>query len=60
MTAEATVFVEENERGWWQVRVRYAGAERPFTLVVVPTEAEAVTAARGYSVIHDWRFEQEG
>lgn len=51
------VYVEENERGWWAVRVRYAGAERAHTLVVLPTEDEAVTAAKGYAALHGWTFE---
>lgn len=61
MSAETTVFVEHHpERtatGWFHVRVRYPGA-KPHTLVSLPTEAEAVKAARGYAIKHGWTFEE--
>lgn len=61
MTAETVVFVERHpERAtteWFRVRVQYPGA-KPTTLLSVPTEDEAVKAARGYAAKYGWRFEQ--
>lgn len=53
------VFVERHpERvttGWFHVRVQYPGT-KPHTLVSVPSEAEAVRAARGYATRYGWEF----
>lgn len=59
MTGETVVYVEVNDHGWHAVKVRYPGVERPHTLVVLRTEDEATTAAKGYAVLHGWTLEGE-
>lgn len=59
MTGETVVYVEVNDHGWHAVRVSYPGVERPHTLVVVRTAGEAITAAKGYSVLHGWQFRRD-
>lgn len=56
-TDMARVFVERHEQRstveWWRVRVQYPGS-KPHTLLSVPTEDEAVKAARGYAAKYGW------